>query len=129
MEKEILNNIKKWTVCFCLLFILVSCNWDIPDGKGKILVTNEISDVCYIDKVWVRKRGTLEWKLEWDDGDEYNNTDARVYIDPGEYAVRVRIKYLNTVPVEYFSGIFNSLIVEEGETSYINFNGILLYQQ
>lgn len=118
---------------FCLLvfitLVFTSCNQDIPDGMGKVTIHNEITDTCYVAKVWSMASGDTSWTLEWDDGDEYYNREfIKVYKEPGEYYFRVRVYYFDSIPMDYYSGLFSTANVEEGENSYLYFDGFSLHE-
>lgn len=114
---------------FFISIFLSGCNHDIPEGKGKVIIENEINDTCYIAKVWLRNYGDYKWDLLYDDGDEYNNQRyVRVYPDPGEYSVRVRVYYYDAVPVDIYSGIFSTRNVAEGKTTYLYFDGVSIHE-
>lgn len=119
-----------------LIFILLAtvilffgCSYDIPEGKGKIVIENEMTDACYIEKVWIRKCWNFGWNLEYDDGDVYNKKKfVKIHPEPGEYSIRLRVYYLDAIPVEFYTFLLTSVDVKEGETLYLKFDGFSIHK-
>lgn len=120
---------KKLLVLYVLGLLFFSCSTDIPEGKGKIVIENDMDDVCYIAKVWTRKWGHLSWNLEYNDGDEYyNQRYVNIYPDPGEYSIRVRVYYFDVIPIEAYTMFFTTQTVTESETTWLHFDGISIHE-
>lgn len=129
-----MKNIFRACVFAALFLIFFGC--EMPENKGKIVVTNQAeneSDV--IIAVYAKSEGENSYSLYWSsaDGAGYLQ-DAYFYVECGNYDVRVYVRKQTAIFPYYTEAYFgtgykNPVKVEEDEYSFIYYDGKGIYQK
>lgn len=126
--------ILKHSILIILLLIsVVSCNFSMPENKGKIVVTNQAENQTdKIIAVYAKSEDASDYVLYWnnEDGASYYE-DAAFYIENGKYDVMIYVQkdnfFLNTESFQ--TGYKNPVEVKTDEYSFIYYDGNGIYQK
>ena len=115
-----MKNFFKYYVFALLFLIFTSC--EMPDNKGKIVVTNQAENgTDVIIAVYAKPENEDSYSLYWSntEGAGYMQ-DAYFYIESGNYDLKVwGRKQSSLFPFYTETGYKNSVKVEEDEYSFI----------
>lgn len=120
---------------FALLFLIFSA-CEMPDNKGKIVVTNQAeNETDVIIAVYAKPENENSYSLYWSntEGAGYMQ-DAYFYIESGNYDLKVWVrKQTSLFPYyieDYFkTGYKNPVKVEEDKYSFVYYDGKGIYQK
>jgi hypothetical protein len=109
-----------------ILFLLPSCNTEMPDETGKLVVqNNSASAVTFITGVWTHQEGSMEWVSRWH-GSKAADEEITLYLKPGNYDLKIKTEYLFIG--QYFeTGYKQPAVIKTDKTKFYIFDGSGLY--